>query len=49
MTTAADPSLSRLPGVVWCELIDLTSEKGPIRQIPGSHRSRAPIPPPSCG
>jgi ectoine hydroxylase-related dioxygenase (phytanoyl-CoA dioxygenase family) len=44
MTTAADPSLSQLPGVVWCELIDLTSEKGPIRQIPGSHRSRAPIP-----
>ncbi len=25
-------------------LIDLTPENGPIRQIPGSHRSRAPIP-----
>lgn len=25
-------------------LIDLTPENGPIRQIPGTHRSRAPIP-----
>lgn len=25
-------------------LVDLTPENGPIRQIPGSHRSRAPIP-----
>jgi hypothetical protein len=25
-------------------LIDLTAENGPIRQIPGTHRSRAPIP-----
>ena len=25
-------------------LVDLTSENGPIRQIPGSHRSRSPIP-----
>ncbi len=25
-------------------LIDLTTENGPIRQIPGTHRSRAPIP-----
>jgi hypothetical protein len=25
-------------------LVDLTTENGPIRQIPGSHRSRAPIP-----
>ncbi|MEO1061121.1 MAG: phytanoyl-CoA dioxygenase family protein [Actinomycetota bacterium] len=25
-------------------LVDLTAENGPIRQIPGSHRSRAPIP-----
>ena len=26
-------------------LVDLTPENGPIRQIPGSHRSRSPIPP----
>lgn len=26
-------------------LVDLTTENGPTRQIPGSHRSRAPIPP----
>jgi ectoine hydroxylase-related dioxygenase (phytanoyl-CoA dioxygenase family) len=25
-------------------LVDLTPENGPIRQIPGTHRSRAPIP-----
>ncbi|MEM7272450.1 MAG: phytanoyl-CoA dioxygenase family protein [Actinomycetota bacterium] len=25
-------------------LVDLTAENGPIRQIPGTHRSRAPIP-----
>jgi hypothetical protein len=25
-------------------LVDLTTENGPIRQIPGTHRSRAPIP-----
>ena len=25
-------------------LVDLTTENGPIRQIPGSHRSRSPIP-----
>ena len=25
-------------------LVALTSENGPIRQIPGSHRSRSPIP-----
>jgi hypothetical protein len=25
-------------------VVDLTTENGPIRQIPGSHRSRAPIP-----
>jgi hypothetical protein len=25
-------------------IVDLTPENGPIRQIPGSHRSRAPIP-----
>jgi hypothetical protein len=25
-------------------IVDLTAENGPIRQIPGSHRSRAPIP-----
>ena len=25
-------------------MVDLTSENGPIRQIPGTHRSRAPIP-----
>jgi hypothetical protein len=26
-------------------LVDLTPENGPIRQIPGTHRTRAPIPP----
>ena len=25
-------------------LVDLTNENGPIRQVPGTHRSRAPIP-----